>query len=456
MKIIIAGDGKLGDTLTRQLSSSGYDITLIDSKKNVLENSLERYDIMTIQGNCATLTVLEMAGVMEADLLIAATGADEVNLLCCTTAHVVNPNLHTIARIRNPEYYDQIYKLRDLYGVSLVVNPDRQAASEMEHLLKYPGFLKRETFARGRVEIVELRIDSKSKLCNTALNDMYRIVRCKVLVCIVMRAGKAITPDGNFVLREGDRIYVTGAANHMTMLLKNLGIITRKVKRVIICGGGKISYYLAQQLEKNDVTVQIIEQNSQRCVELAERLPDISIINGDASKQYLLDSEGISDCDALVTLTGLDELNMFISLYGSSCGVPQVITKLAHIENNDMVNSLSVGSVISPKDLCCNTIVRYARAIHNQTGAAEAIHTIADGKAEAIEFVVDENTQHCGQPLKEISLKKGILIACIAHNGVIEIPNGESCFQAGDMIVLISSGRNDVIYQLNDIFVNRG
>ena len=414
---------------------------------------MERYDVMAIQGNCVAMTVLELAGVEDADLLIAATGADEVNLLCCATAHVMNPRLHTIARIRNPEYYEQIYTLRDLYGLSLVVNPDRQAAIEIEHLLKYPGFLKRESFAKGRVEIVELRIDSKSKLCNIALSEMYRIVRCKVLVCTVLRAGKAITPDGNFVLREGDRIFVTAPANHMTILLKNLGIITRKVKRVILCGGGKISYYLAQQLEKNDITVQLIEQNRDRCLALAERLHNTSIIHGDASNQYLLDSEGLGECDALITLTGMDELNMFISMYGSSCGVPQVITKLDHVETNDMVNNLSIGSVISPKDLCCNTIVRYVRAIHNQTGAAVSIHTIADGKAEAVEFQVDESTMHCGQPLKELKIRKGVLIACISHGSVIEIPNGDSSFRAGDMIIVISSGGN-VLYQINDIFVS--
>ena len=300
---------------------------------------------------------------------------------------------------------------------------------------------------------MELRIDSKSKLCNIALNDMYRIVRCKVLVCTVLRCGKAIIPDGNFVLREGDRIFVTAPANHMTILLKYLGIITRKVKRVILCGGGKISYYLAQQLEKSGMTVQLIEQKQERCLDLAERLPNTSIIHGDASSQYLLDREGLASCDALVTLTGMDELNMFISMYGSSCGVPQVITKLDHIEPNDMVNNLSIGSVISPKDLCCNTIVRYVRAIHNQTGAAISIHTIADGKAEAVEFEVNESTNHCGQPLKELKIKKGVLIACISREGMIEIPNGESSFRAGDMVIIVSSG-GEVLYQMNDIFVN--
>lgn len=453
MKIIVAGDGKVGATLVRQLSASEYDVTLVDARQDVLENTLERYDIMTIQGNCATMSVLEQAGIREADLLIAATGADEINLICCMTAHGINPGLHTIARISNPEYYEQIHKMRDLYGLSMVVNPELLAAIEIEHLLKYPGFLKRETFAKGRVEIVELRIDAKSKLCDVAMNDMYGIVRCKVLVCTVVRAGKALIPDGNFVLREGDKIFVTAPTDQLTILLRNLGIITRKAKRVLLCGGGRISYYLAQQLEKNDIDVQLIEQDKGRCIELAGKLPETSIICGDASNQYLLDSEGISSCDALVTLTGMDELNMFISLYANSCGVPQVITKLGRVENNEMVDSLSLGSIISPKALCCNNIVRYVRAIYNQAGAAVSVHNIADGQAEAIEFHVEESTLNCGRPLKEVNLKSSVLVACITHGGITRIPSGDSCFWAGDSVIIVSSGK-DVIYQMNDIFVD--
>ena len=334
MKIIIAGDGKVGAILTRQLSAEGYDLTLIDANLKVLESTEERYDIMAVQGNCASMEVLEQAGIREADLLIAVTNADEVNLLCCMTAHGMNPDIHTIARIRNPEYTEQIYKMQNLFALSMMINPERQAALEIERLLKYPGFLKRDTFAKGRVEIVELRVEAGHKLCNIALNDLYNIVKCKILVCTVIRNGKAVAPGGNFVLMEGDRIFVTAPANVLTMLLKNLGIITHKVKRVILCGGGRVSYYLAQSLIKNGIGVQIVEQDYDRCIHLANALPHASVIHGDASREFLLDNEGISDCDALVTLTGVDEMNIIISLYGSSCKVPQIITKLGRLENN--------------------------------------------------------------------------------------------------------------------------
>ncbi|WP_300713140.1 Trk system potassium transporter TrkA [uncultured Acetatifactor sp.] len=451
MKIIIAGNGKMGAALTSQLTAEGDDLTLIDSNLNVLESSEESYDIMVVHGNCASMDVLIQAGVKEADLLIAMAGADEVNLLCCMTAHGLNPNIHTIARVCNPEYTDQIYVMRQMFGLSMAVNPERQAATEIERLLKYPGFLKRDTFTKGRVEIVELRIDKKSKLCNVALNDLDGIVKCKILVCAVLRDGKAVAPGGNFVLREGDRIYVTAFTNILTLLLKNLGILTHKVKRVMICGGGRISYYLAKQLQNSGVQVQIIEKDQERCRQLSAILPSACIIQGDSTNQLLLESEGVSSCDALATMTGLDELNMIISLYGNSCGVPQVITKLGHIENADILGDLSLGSVISPKELCCNTIVQYVRAMKNQAGAALTVHTIADGQAEAMEFYADERTRNCGKPLKALKLKKGVLVVCILKGAKMEIPNGDSYFNVGD-IVYVVTGKQKSIYQLNDIF----
>lgn len=451
MKIIIAGDGKLGSSLTRQLAAEGHDLTLIDYNPKVLESSEERYDIMVVQGNCASMDVLLQAGVKEASLLIAVAGADEVNLLCCMTAYGLNPNIHTIARVRNPEYADQLYVMREMFALSMAVNPERQVAVEIERLLKYPGFLKRDTFAKGRVEIVELRIDESSKLCNVALNDMNSIVKCKILVCAVLRDGKAFAPGGNFVLKEGDRIFVTAPTNTLTILLKNLGIITHKVKNVMICGGGRVGYYLAKLLENSDIDVQIIERNLEKCTQLATTLPAASIIHGDASSQFLLESEGVNESDALVSLTGLDELNMIISLFGISCGVPQVITKLGRMDNTNLLGDLSVGSVVSPKELCCNTIVRYVRAMENQTGAALTVHSIADGQMEAMEFRVDEHTEHCGEPLKSLKLKKGVLIVGITKGVRTEIPNGDSCFSQGDIIVVVTN-REKGIYQLNEIF----
>ena len=451
VKIIIAGNGKVGAALTRKLSAEGDELTLIDSNLKVLESSEELYDIMVVEGNCASMEVLKQAGVKDADLLIAMAGADEVNLLCCMTAHAMNANIHTIARVCNPQYMEQIFSMREMFGLSMAVNPERQAAVEIERLLKYPGFLKRDTFTKGRVEIVELRIDSRSKLCNVALNDMYGIVKCKILVCAVLREGKAIAPNGNFILREGDRIFVTAFTNTLTILLKNLGIITHKAKRAILCGGGRVSYYLAKQLENSGMGIQIIEQDAERCRQLAVQLPSACIIQGDASNQLLLEQEGISSCDAVVTLTGLDELNMIISLYGASCKVPQIITKLGHIENTSILGSMSLDSVISPKELCCNTIVQYVRAMKNQTGAALTVHTIADGQAEAMEFLVDGKVKHCGVPLKNLKLKKGVLVVCIAKGAKMEIPNGDSYFNIGDIVYIVTS-KEKSIYQLNDMF----
>jgi len=452
MNIIIAGGGKVGITLARQLSAEGYDITIIDSDRQVLNASVERLDVMAVHGNCASMNVLLQAGVKDADLLIAVTNADEVNLLCCTTAHGINTKLHTIARIRNPEYTEQIYAMRDVFALSMAVNPEKQAAVEIQRLLKYPGFLRRDTFAKGLAEIVELRIEEGSKLCNIALSDLGNIVKCKVLVCAVLRAGTAVAPSGNFVLRSGDRIFVTAPAAHLTILLKNLGIITRRVRRVLICGGSRVSYYLASFLAKDGITVQMLEKNYEKCVELASILPDISVIHGDCSNQNTLDDQGIGDCDALVTLTGMDETNMIVSLYGDSRGVPQIITKLSRSENNSIADSLALGSVIYPKELCSNDIVRYVRAMGNQTGAAVSVHAIADGQVEAVEFQVDKSTKNCNVPLKQMKLKNNVLIASITHGTQTQIPNGDSVFAEGDTVVVVTSGRG-VLSQINDIFV---
>ena len=451
MKILLAGGGTVGETLVEQLSAEGYDLTVIDPDSSKLEQLVEHYDVMAVQGNCASMETLRQAGADKADLMIVATGSDEVNLLCTMTVHGLNPKIHTIARIRDPEYVEQAYSMRNVFGLSLAFNPEKQAAIEIERLLKYPGFLKRDSFAKGRVEIVELRIDADSKLCNVSLSMLNSIVKCKVLVCAVLRDGVAITPGGHFTLQAGDKIFVTAPTNTLSLLLKNLGIVTHKVRRVIIAGGGTIAYYLAEALMDDHIRVTMIEKDKKRCKKLAELLPRANIICGDAGSQPLLTSEGLSDCDALITLTGMDELNVIVSMYGSSCEVAQIVTKLDHVGDAKIIDNLPVGSIICPRKLCCNNIVRYVRAMQNQAGAAITIHTIAGGQAEAMEFIVDETTLHCGEPLKALKLKKNILIVCITRNGRIEIPNGDSCFYEGDSVIVVDN-RSDLILQLNDIF----
>ena len=446
MKILIAGAGKVGSTVARQLSSEGHDLTLIDSKQEVLDRALERFDVMAVRGNCASMEILRQAGIADADLLIAATSQDEINLLCCLSAHRLNKNIHTIARIRNPDYANQIYEMRETFALSLSVNPDKQAAAEIDRLLKYPGFLKREPFARGRVEIAELKVTEESRLKGVALYQLNDLIQCRVLVCTVLRRGVAVTPDGSFVLEAGDRLFVTAATDDLARMLKSLGIATRKVHRVILCGGGRI-----QRLLRSGITVQIIEQNPDTCALLANLLPAACIVHGDASNRELLESEGIDDCDALVNLTGMDEQNIVVSLFGASRDVPQIITKLSRDQSNSVLASLPIGSVICPKELCCNTIVRYVRAMQNQTGAAVSLHTIADGQTEAIEFRVKEGTQHLNEPLRDVPLKKNLLVACIIHGPQAEIPSGDSCLRAGDTVIVVTSRRN-AVHQLNDIF----
>ena len=451
MHIIIAGHGKVGITLLQQLSQEGHDLTLIDMNRTVLDGAVTRHDVMAVQGNCAAQQVLLDAGVMDADLLIAVTGADEVNLLSCMTAHGLNPNLHTIARIRNPEYTQQIHQMRDLFALSMTVNEEAQAAKEMERLLKLPGFLRRDTFAKGKAEIVELRIDEKSKLNGISLIEMYRTIKCKVLVCAVLRNGTAITPGGHFVLKEGDRIFVTAPTSELAILLKNLGILTRRVRSCLIGGGGRISYYLAQLLEKGGIHVRIIEKNPERCRELAELLPSADILQGDFSARNELEDGGLLISDAFLAMSGLDEMNIITALYATSRGVPQVITKLGHAGNYTLAGDLSIGSMICPRELCSNEIVRYVRAMENQTGAAISLHTIADGQVQAVEFVIEETTRNCGVALKDLKLKSNVLLATISKNGQVEIPNGASTIEPGDTVVVVTT-RKDTLQSLNDIF----
>ena len=451
MDIIIAGGGKVGLTLARQLAAEGHNLTIIDQNTSVLETAVERYDAIAIQGNCASKETLDRAGIDEAELVIAATGADELNLLSCMTAHGMNPKVHTIARIRNPEYADQVMTMPEVFPLSLTVNPEKQAAQEIEHLLKVPGFLGRDSFAKGRAEIVELRVDANSKLCNVKLMELSSVVKCRVLVCAVLRAGKAVAPSGNFTLLAGDRIFVTAPTADLTTLLKNLGIITRRVRNVLICGGGRVSYYLAKLLEDDKMSVQILEKNYDHCVELATNLPTASVIHGDCSSHATLESQGIADCDAVVTLTGNDETNMVISLYAGSKGVPQIITKLSRGENMTIADAMSLGSLVVPRELCSNDIVRYVRAMENQVGAAVSVHSIADGQAEAVEFLVDSTTKNCGVPLKQLKLKPNVLLASITSGTQTQIPGGDSVFTEGDTVVVVTSGRV-VLQNINDIF----
>lgn len=452
MNIIIAGCGKVGKTLAEQLAASGHNLTLIDTDPEIVNSCVEQYDLIGVHGNCASMETLRHADVAKANLLIAAAGTDEVNLLTCLTAHGMNSKLLTIARIRNPEYTEQAYSMRDLFALSVVFNPEKQTALEIERLLKYPGFLRRESFAKGRVEIVELQIDKDSTLRGVTLNQLYHIVKCKVLVCAVARSGATYTPSGNFRLEMGDKIYVTAPTDTLSTLLKNLGIVTHRARRVILLGGGTVSYYLAQILEESHIQVEIVEKDPETCRRLAEMLPKTKIIHGDVTNQALLESTRLASSDAIISLTGLDELNIVLSLYGNSLGVPQIITKLGRGEDSKITDGLPLGSVVCPRKLSSNHIVRYVTAMQNRKGGAMTVHPFADGRALAMEFIVDENTANCGIQLKKLKFKPNVLLVCITRHGMIEIPSGDSVIMPRDNVVIVSNG-DTLINNLNDIFV---
>lgn len=452
MNIIIAGDGQVGLALTRLLSQEGHDLVTINSNPDILEHDMQAFDVISIAGNCAAMNTLKEANVNQAELLVAATSADEINLLCCLTARRMNPGLHTIARVRSPEYTEQLYMMRGEFGLSLIINPEREAAREIYRQMQIPGFLRRETFAKGRVEIVELRIGENSLLDNVILHHLPHVLGgCKVLVCAVIRDGKAFIPTGDTTLRRGDHIYVTAPVTALTELMKKMGITKRKVRHAMLVGGGRVSYYLAQNLLDAGIRVKIIENDANRCLHLANTLPQASVIHADGTLPNVLDSEGIAETDALVTLTGMDEFNIIASLYGASRGVQNITTKINRLETAGMLETLPIGSVVSPKELCSENIVQYVRAMQNQAGAAASVHRIADGRVEALEFIINEHSRYVGEPLKNLRLKKNVLMACITRQGKTEIPGGNSTFGINDTVIIVTT-REEPILQFNDIF----
>ena len=452
MRIVIAGGGKVGIALMRHLSAEGHDIVVIDKNKDVLEHKLSSYDVMTILGNSATIGTLREANIEQADILITATSDDAINILSCLTAKKLNPKLRTIARIRNPEYIEQLYLMRDVFGLSLIINPERDAAREIYRLIQFPEFLKHETFARGRVEIVELKLREGGALDGKRLMDLPKFLgKIKVLVCVVVRDGKAFIPTGSTTLMAGDNIYVTAPVTILTDFLKKVGVNKRKIKNVMLLGGSRVGYYLASILANTDIHVKIIENDEKRCLELYERLPKASVIHGDASLPQVLESEGMPEMDAVVTLTGLDEQNVITSLHANSTGVPHVVTKINRLEVTGMLENMPIGSVVSPKELCSENVVRYVRGVQNQTGAANTLHKIANGRAEALEFNITDQINNRNIPLKDIKLKKNILLACILRNGRVYIPDGNSTFNTGDTVI-IATTREEPILKFNDIF----
>ena len=450
MRIVIVGDGKVGSALTEMLSGEGHDIVVIDSNKKVLVEELEATDVMVVHGNGAALSVQREAGVEDSDLLVAATSGDEINMLSCMLARKLGCG-HTIARVRNPDYIEQLAFMKDELGLNMAVNPELSTAQEIFRLLQYPSFLQRDSFAKGRVEIVQIELKEGNRLIGKKLSEMYKIAKVKVLVCSVERGDKVHIPDGSFKLKEGDTIFVTAPAGDLVKLIRNLGLDNRKIRNVFIVGGGSNGYYLANLLLKSGIEVKIIEKDAKRCEWLAEDLPHAQIINADASEKWVLDSEGMPKADAVVTLTNMDEENLIISMYADYLKVPRVITKINRTEYDDVFRGKgSIQYAISPKELCSREIATYVRAMQSAIGVnVETVHKI--GMMEALEFHVTERTKHLGVALKDLRLRPGVLVSCIIRGNEVIIPGGFDKIEQGDIIIIATSADSG-IEDINEIF----
>lgn len=335
--------------------------------------------------------------------------------------------------------------------MSLVINPEREAAIEIASLLKLPEFMKVEHFAKSRAEIAELKVSETSRIKNLKLSDFHRKIQAQVLISAVLRNGEIILPNGDTILQANDRLYITGTNQELHTLLNNIGVIKKEVKHVVIAGGSRIAYYLTQYLQQANIKATIIEQDEKACRELAGLLPNVTIIHGDASDHSVLESEDIADYDAFVGLTGMDEVNMVCALYANQRKISTVVTKLGRGRIDELTDKLDLGTIVSPKDIVSMHIIRYVRAIQNKEGAALTIHRIADGRVDASEFLVDDTTKHIGIPLKDLHIKKDILINSIARGDRFEIPNGDSTLEKDDIIVILSDDTT-TIHQINDIF----
>ena len=455
MKIIIVGDGKVGFTLAEHLSREEHDVTIIDTSDNALQKASDTLDVMCIKGNGASLTALKEAGADTADLLIAVTNLDEVNMVCCLTGKRLGAK-YTIARVRNFEYTAAQGMLKMGMGIDLLINPENDTAVEISRILRFPSAANIETFYRGRVELMSFRAREEDFFIGQPLSALSRKVRdLPILFCAAERNEEVLIPDGSFVPQVGDKLYLIGAPLGLHGFFELMGRYAPKIRNVFVVGGGRITFYLAALMERMNMKVTIVERKEERCRQLSELLPHTLVINGDGTDQELLESENVSAADAFVALTDRDEDNLIISLYALQKGLKKVVAKCNRQNYTGIVQHLGLDSVISPKLITAGHILQVVRGMQNSKGSVmNALYRIAEGGAEAAEFAVNGTTRHLHTPLKDLRLKRGVLIAVIIHQGQVIIPVGSSVISSGDTVIIISRGMG--ILDVNDIYDESG
>ncbi len=450
MKIIIAGCGKVGYALAEQLNEEGHELTIIDTNEEKMRLG-DILDVMCIQGNATSYRVQEEAGIKDADLLIAMTGKDEVNLLCCLIARKAG-HCQTIARVRDPGYYEEIGFIKEELGLSLAVNPELTAASDIARLIRIPSAMEVDSFAKGKVDLVRFRIPEGSAWADKKVYEVSRRFGGNMLICVIERTAdhEVIIPGGNTELYEGDYISVIVPPARMKELFSGIGIKSRMIKNVIIAGGGTLAYYLARRLLETKIQVTIIERSRSRCEELSELLPKAMVIYGDAAVTDVLQEEGIEEADAFVSLTGLDEENIMLSCYVGKVSHAKVITKINKVRYGGIMDNFDMGSVISPKNLTAERILQYVRGMQNSMGSAvETLYRLIDNRVEALEFSVKRDAKVLDTPLAQLKLKDNLLLCNIVRKGKAILPSGQDCIRAGDTVIVVTTHKG--LDEIDDI-----
>ena len=422
---------------------------MVDIRSDRVEMTVNTVDVMGIVGNGASYEVLTEAGVKKAHLLIAVTGSDELNLLCCLVARKAG-GCHTIARVRNPEYSRQVALIKEDLGLSMTINPEYAAAMEISRILRFPSAMKIETFAKGRVEILQFRIQKNSLLANYAISEISTKLGLDILVCAVERGGEVFIPNGNFVLEVQDLVHFIAPPKKAGEFFQKIGVDTHQVKDAMIVGGGKIAYYLAKQLLNMRIKVTIVEMSKERCEQLSDMLPQAMIIQGDATDETTLMEEGLPYTESFVALTNLDEENILLSLFAASKSRAKLVTKINRVNFNEIIDNMDLGSVIYPKKITTDYILQYVRAMQNSIGSnVETLYQLADGNVEALEFYIREDSPVVNIPLETLKLRENLLIGCINRKGKVITPRGQDMIQVGDTVIVVTT--NQGLRDIKDI-----
>lgn len=446
MDIIIVGCGKVGYTLVEQLSSEDHNIVVIDERTEKVQYITDRLDAMGIVGNGINHKTLLDAGIATANLLIAVTGDDEKNLLCCVIAKKTG-HCQTIARIRNHIYNEEIAFLKKEFGLAMIINPELTAAKEIARIFQFPSAIRVDSFAKGHVELLHFKVGKNSPLIRLKLFNLHQTLRSNVLVCTVIRGNDVIIPNGDFEFQENDIVAIASERRNAIDFFHKIGLVKNRVGNAILAGGGKVSFYLAKNLIQSGIRVTIIEIDPARCEVLSELLPEATVICGDATDQDLLLQEGLERAQGFAALTGLDEENILLSLYVNEVSGAKTVTKINRISFNSVINELNLGSIIYPRIITAEYILKYVRSTHNSRGSnVETLYKLAGGKAEALEFIIKKDSAVAGIPLQNLHFRKNTLICCIYRNGKVILPSGQDKIMAGDSVLAVISG-----YRISDI-----